>query len=46
MISGLEVFKMRELEAWLGPIVSFHEFQCSFELVTCWEWVYWWMHVY
>jgi len=25
MIVGLEVFKMLELEAWLGPLVSLHE---------------------
>jgi len=46
MIAGLKVFRMHELEAWLGPVVSLHQFQCSFGLVTCWKWVYWWMHVY
>jgi len=35
MIASLEVFKMHELEAWLGLVVSLHEFQCSFGLVTC-----------
>jgi len=41
MIASLEVFEMHELEAWLGPVVSLHEFQCCCGLVTCWEWVYW-----
>jgi len=27
MIAGLEVFKMHEWEAWLGSVVSLHEFQ-------------------
>jgi len=27
MIFGLEVFKMHELEAWLGPVMSLHEFK-------------------
>jgi len=35
MISGLEVLKMHELEAWLGLVVSLHGFQYSFGLVTC-----------
>jgi len=35
MIASLEVFEMHELEAWLGPVVSLHEFQCCCGLVTC-----------